>query len=368
MVCSRNRLTAWPLLAWSLWLGLAPLAQADNKPDAAIASTQQQPAASADQANPSDSATPSAFDILESFDDTQAMLEKALQQLQQGQVKPFLVAYGATVQQYVHCTVAMRNYARRCGQASAELDFAIATLDDLLNDDHSVSANWKPQLAETRSLALAQVRSLRNQYESTHDAAARAALGGRMQSLVQRLETMDHWLEPAGSQPADNQAALQAARSQLLELTQQLQSDRQLMQLAASMLTESMGLAQRDIDRGLQLLAVQVQIPRDLDRAQAGLSTVVQSTLNQVRDSRRSARQSMDQMAQDIATPASPGTATLIGQVDRLLGQPALQRSAVQPAAVQPAAVQPAAVQPVRRASYQAPLSICPPAVIVNRR
>ena len=314
-----------PLLALLLCLGGAsPWGWAQSPPESPE---------SADsvvaQAEPADS--PSAFDIVDSLDQTQAALEQAVAFLQRGDVPAFLVAYGAVVRQHVECTVALRHYARRSGEASAEIDFAKATLAELLQGPppSSADAQWKPRISEVRSVLLTEARDLRDQYErlggsdgSESSQSARAVIGGRLQSLVDRLNHLDQWLEPAGSEPlTDNAEALSSAREQLVAMSHQQRADRQLTQLAAEMLRESISLAEREVDRGLKVLSVQAQLPRDLESRQAAMSEVVARTLDQVRHSRQTTRESIDRMAGEIAARGGDADDALIGQVDRLLGK-----------------------------------------------
>ncbi len=356
-----------PLLALLLSMACSIIAHADDQPS-------------------NDDLTASAVDILDQYDDTQAMLETALTQLQEGQIKPFLVSYGATVHQYVDGTVAIRNYARRSGESAAEIQFALASLDDLIQNvagnDTDTDNRWRPQMTNTRSMILAQLQSLRNKHESIGDTQDRRRLRGQMQTQMQRLVTLDQWLQPTAIGPSMasqyDSTKLQSAKDHLQSIADQQRTDHQLLTLAAQMLTESMDKAQVDIDRGLQLMAVQIQMPRDLDTRMASTSKIVQTSLNQVRESRLATRRSMDAMATEIATPDADDRQAVIGQVNQLLGvvnpPAAIVVRPVRPAptgTALPANIAPATSQSIlRRGRPMAatPVFRCPPPLVSSAR
>ena len=280
-------------------IGIALLALAGLVISASQSIAQEKPASLADS-----TVLAKTTDILSELESTVDQLNQTTDMLKNGQVEPFLASFQSTVKQYVDATVNVRNFTRQNGQAQIQVEFALANLEDLIDDtDANLIEDWKAELVSQRTDCLNELAALGQQKDATIDQLSRLNLASQQQSTLIRLNMLDDWLAPAGTTPAENVDTIKQAYQALTLQKQRLQSDAKLATLAGEILTRKMALCKRDIDRGLRLMTAQVQLPRKADQQFVKTGRSVESLLNGILNSRRSTRLANGKAAEEIATP-----------------------------------------------------------------
>lgn len=253
-------------------------------------------------------------------------LDRAVNDLQHGDLKRFAQDYQRMVDAYTTLTDHVGTAAESIGAAGMRVELARESLADagkIAEPDPQQRRQLADDINQVRTVLLSRLAAQRSELDRA-DAAQRDKLLKQMQALVARIRQLDQLkqtFEEGARALLPGLAADQLGR-QLDEIDAALGIEQRMLNVVAQAARRSVEALTAQVQRTMLLLEVEAQIPREQLQQLTATRDAVQTELDEILQAHQRAAQSATAILaapQNGGTPLEPGP--LLEQVDRLLGE-----------------------------------------------
>ncbi len=262
---------------------------------------------------------------------TQSQAE-AIEALQHGDLKQFVVAYREIVRSVTEITDIVAGGHESLGEADASLELLAAELKAFQARGGGDGEGRKQRLEDLkafRDTLATQLDALRQRYQAAvpQDEDQRMKLRKQMAVLVSRIEHFQKLQDSMdGSGAALTDAATATTQAKLQEMREALEREQAALRLTASAMRLRVDEAVEEMGRSFGLIEMQARLPQDQLRRLADLQQKSEQVLRDLlREHQRATEGFLAILASDEQVPV-PDEAELMARVAKALGEAATGR------------------------------------------
>jgi hypothetical protein len=222
-------------------------------------------------------------------------IDRAIADLQNGDLKAFVVSYKLMVETYVQVADQLGDASESLGEAMAQIVLArmslMATADANATTDSPPQSVSPSELADMRDYLHGKIAAVRARLEAARPADQESLLGD-LQTLVERAEQLEQMSKAAETtgRPLLPGMASSELDKRLTEVEEALKEEKRMVEVVGSLARDVTKSASKDLRNTMRFLEIDARIPREqLDRLQV-LRANLQRTVKQIETTRDDAR------------------------------------------------------------------------------
>lgn len=253
-------------------------------------------------------------------------LDRAIEDLQHGDLKRFALDYQRMVEAYTTLTDHVGTAAEAIGGAAMRVELARESLADagaIVEADPQQRQQLVDDVSQVRTVLLGRLAAVRSELDRA-DAAQREKLLQQLQGLVARIGQLDRLRETVdeGDRPLVPGPAADQLGRQLDEIDAALQVEQRMLNVVAQAARRSVESLTAQVRRTMLLLDVEAQIPRQQLQQLTATREAVQTELDEILQAHQRAAQNATRLLmQPTEDPVPIEPEALLEQVDRMLGE-----------------------------------------------